>query len=110
MMGSLWKIIFRDSSVIESLRQAFEMGKIGIPTWHGDKVKTYFKVSYKFRLMSDQAISGMSWLTLPKGKYEIVPNNERVSTAQFEVSIDYRDLIILPIGDQIFPAAPLRIL
>ena len=105
-----WKIYVTFPSVVNKLRTAFERGHITFDSWFSNGTTTYDNIAYPLRLMVDCVIVGMSWITLPKSKYRMIPENERVSTAQLEVSINYRDLIAHPAEGEWSHSAPLRIL
>ncbi|CAA7262978.1 unnamed protein product [Cyclocybe aegerita] len=60
--------------------------------------------------MIDSEIKAFTWLKLPSDKYDIVPQERRVSTCQLEVSIDVDDLLICDPVDNKEKMAPLRVL
>ncbi|KAK5778732.1 DNA-directed DNA polymerase delta POL3 PWA37_000649 [Arxiozyma heterogenica] len=105
-----WKIYTTFPSVVNKLRTAFEKGHITFNSWFSNGTTTYDNIAYPLRLMVDCGIVGMSWITLPKSKYHMIPENERVSTAQLEISINYKDLIAHPAEGEWSHSAPLRIL
>jgi DNA polymerase delta subunit 1 len=68
-------------------------------------------VAYILRFMVDMGIGGASWLKMPAGKYRLLPQEERKSTASIEADIDYEDLIVFPVDDEAWSGiAPLRTL
>lgn len=105
-----WKVYVTYPSVINKLRSAFERGHLTFNSWFSNGATTYDNIAYPLRLMVDCGIVGMSWITLPKSKYKMVSTHDRVSTAQLEVSINYRQLIAHAAEGEWSHSAPLRIL
>lgn len=52
----------------------------------------------------------MSWVTIPKTKYKLIPARDQQSNCQIEASVHYADLIAHPIDGEWAKMAPLRIL
>lgn len=104
------KISCNNSRNITKLRTSFERGDIRFENLFPPENMTYDNITYLLRLMVDCKITGMSWITLPKGKYKIVNPSIKVSTCQIECSIDYRDLICHASEGEWLKIAPLRIL
>lgn len=107
---SFWKVYSTQPSTLNKLRTAFERGHLSFNSWFSNGTTTYDNIAYPLRLMVDCGIVGMSWITLPKGKYKMVPSSKKVSTAQLEVNINYRELIAHPAEGDWSHSAPLRIL
>lgn len=105
-----WKIYVTYPNIVNKLRTAFERGHLNYKSWFSSGTTTYDNVAYTLRLMIDCGIVGMSWITLPKSKYHLIPQTERVSTCQLEVRINYRDLIAHPAEGEWSHSGPLRIL
>ncbi|CAR66020.1 DEHA2G22308p [Debaryomyces hansenii CBS767] len=105
-----FKVIVNNSKNISKIRTAFERGEIRYENLFPPQNVSYDNINYLLRLMVDCKITGMSWITLPKGKYEIVESFVQISTCQIECSIDYRDLISHPSEGDWLNMAPLRIL
>ncbi|CCF60602.1 hypothetical protein KAFR_0K02460 [Kazachstania africana CBS 2517] len=105
-----WKVYATYPSIVNKLRTAFERGHLTFNSWFSNGTTTYDNIAYPLRLMVDCGIVGMSWITLPKNKYTIIPENKRVSTCQLEVNINYKDLIAHPAEGDWSHSAPLRIL
>ncbi|SMN18795.1 similar to Saccharomyces cerevisiae YDL102W POL3 Catalytic subunit of DNA polymerase delta [Maudiozyma saulgeensis] len=105
-----WKISTTQPNIINKLRTGFERGHMTFESWFSSGTTTYDNLAYTLRCMVDCGIVGMSWITLPKGKYTMVPEDRRVSTAQLEVLINYRELISHPAEGEWSHSAPLRIL
>lgn len=105
------RIYVINPNTINKLRTAFERGYIGYnDTWFSGGTTSYDNIAYPLRLMIDCGIVGMSWITLPKGKYHMISEKEKVSTCQLEVKINYRDLVSHPAEGEWSLSAPLRIL
>ncbi|SCU90495.1 LAMI_0E02322g1_1 [Lachancea mirantina] len=96
---------------INKVRTAFERGYINFnENWFSGGTTTYDNIAYPLRLMIDCGIVGMSWITLPAGKYHWIPKADRISTCQFELRINFRDLEAHPADGDWAMSAPLRIL
>ncbi|KAH3671239.1 hypothetical protein WICMUC_004756 [Wickerhamomyces mucosus] len=107
------KVIGVNAKDIPKIRSGFERGQINwknMFTSSSNGIMTYDNIQYLLRFMIDCKITGMSWITLPRGKYEMVPERTRISTCQLEVTIDYRDLISHASEGNWLKNAPLRIL
>ncbi|EGW30002.1 DNA polymerase delta catalytic subunit [Spathaspora passalidarum NRRL Y-27907] len=104
-----FKVFVNNTRNITKLRTAFERGDIRFENLFSETV-SYDNINYLMRLMIDCKITGMSWITLPKSKYKMVPDNLKISSCQIECSIDYRDLITHPSEGEWLKMAPLRIL
>ncbi|ANB12941.1 DNA-directed DNA polymerase delta POL3 [Sugiyamaella lignohabitans] len=102
------KIVANDPRGINKLRGIFERGEGRLSGFNGP-VMTFDNVAYVLRAMIDCHITGMSWMTLPAGKY-IVEDRKIISHCQIEVSINYKDLISHPSEGEWLKVAPLRIL
>lgn len=109
-MATFWKIYVNQPFILTKLRKSFERGEIHFENWYSNRITTYDNIAYTLRLMVDCDIVGMSWITLPMGKYKMVEANSKVSTAQLEVMINYSDLISHPAENDWSHSAPLRIL
>lgn len=100
------KITVNDPRQIGKLRSAFESGSITFPGLY--PTTSYDNISFILRAMIDCHITGMSWITLPAGKYNQV--NSKISTCQLEVDIDYKDLVAHSAEGEWLKMAPLRVL
>lgn len=104
-----FKIFGRDPVAVTRMRTAFEHNNIHFKRYEFSQT-TYDNISYTLRCTVDCHITGMSWMTLPRGKFAVVPENKRQSRTQLEVSVSYKDLVShLPDGD-FLKSAPLRVL
>ncbi|KAH3684100.1 hypothetical protein WICPIJ_004924 [Wickerhamomyces pijperi] len=107
------KVVGVNAKDIPKIRAGFEKGMVN---WNNvfvsssDGTMTFDNVQYLLRFMIDCKITGMSWITLPKGKYQMVPEKHKISTCQLEVAVDYRDLISHASEGEWLKNAPLRIL
>ncbi|KAJ2161568.1 DNA-directed DNA polymerase delta [Coemansia sp. RSA 552] len=103
-----FKIIVRNPRMMRDVARVVKNG-FNVPG-AGHYSATLFESNLEFtiRFMVDTDIVGASWVELPAGKYTV--NQTNVSFCQYEVSIDYRDLIAHePVGYW-SKVAPLRIL
>lgn len=110
MKTPFFKVIVENAKDITKVRGAFERGEIRFENFFPPTSVTYDNINYLLRMIIDCKITGMSWITLPKGKYTLVDPNLKVSTCQIECSVDYRDLISHPSEGEWLKMAPLRIL
>lgn len=107
------KIIGVNAKDIPKIRSGFEKGQVswqGMFQSGGDGTMTYDNIQYLLRMMIDCKITGMSWITLPKGTYKMIPKSSKISTCQLEVTIDYSHLISHAPEGEWLKNAPLRIL
>ncbi|GAV51761.1 hypothetical protein ZYGR_0AF02320 [Zygosaccharomyces rouxii] len=109
-MLPFYQIFVTNPNTVNKMRTAFEKGYLVHKSWFSAGTTTYDNIAYTLRLMIDCGIAGMSWITLPKGTYQLVPEHERVSTCQLEVTINYRKLVSHPAENEWSQASPLRIL
>lgn len=105
-----FKVVVSNAKDITKIRGAFERGEIRYENLFPPTSVTYDNINYLLRMMIDCKITGMSWITLPRGKYTLIDPNLKVSTCQIECSVDYRDLISHPSEGEWLKMAPLRIL
>ncbi|QEU63049.1 Pol3 [Kluyveromyces lactis] len=105
------QIFVKNPNLLNKIRTGFEKGYIQPnDKWFVGGCTTYDNIAFPLRLMIDCGIVGMSWITLPASKYQLVPVNQRISTCQFEVNINYKDLIAHPAEGEWSHNAPLRIM
>ena len=102
------KIYIHDYEYMSKMRRLFEKG-FDINNKFYQSMTFESNVSYLLRFLTDKRIGGNSWITLPKGKYDIISNLN--STCQNEIEIDEKDLISNNLNIPEFSViAPLRIL
>ncbi|EDO17646.1 hypothetical protein Kpol_1004p20 [Vanderwaltozyma polyspora DSM 70294] len=105
-----WKVYLKTPNMINKVRTGFEKGHFSYKSWFSNGTTSYDNIAYTLRLMIDCGIVGMSWITLPKQKYKMIPEKDKVSTCQLEVKINYKDLISHAPENNWSHSAPLRIL
>lgn len=105
-----FKIYVNNVRNIARVRSGFERGDVQFEELFMGGCTTYDNINYLLRLMVDCKITGMSWLTLPKGKYQMVDDDMKKSNCQIECSIDYRNLVSHQSEGEWLKMAPLRIL
>ncbi|ELP86560.1 DNA polymerase delta catalytic subunit, putative [Entamoeba invadens IP1] len=66
-------------------------------------------ILFVLRYMIDAGIVGCSWVKAPPKRYVIIPDSNRISRCQLEISLDYRDLVNLGFTGEYTRMAPLRI-
>lgn len=105
------KIVLANAKNAGKIRSAFERGEVYFQNLFPiEGVMTFDNIQYLLRVMIDCKITGMSWITLPLGKYTTVDPLRRISTCQLEVIIDYKDLVAHTTEGEYSKIAPLRIL
>lgn len=70
-------------------------------------------IPFPLRFMIDHHLSGMSWVTLSKDKYRVIPQSTKstLSKCQGEIIIDYKNLIARQFSEEKFSSiASLRIM
>ncbi|KAL6944574.1 DNA-directed DNA polymerase delta [Hanseniaspora osmophila] len=108
---NFFQIFVKEPYTIHKLRTGFEKGYVQYNGWYSQGCTTYDNIAFALRLMIDCGIVGMSWITLPKGKYRMVEDPmDKISPVQLEVSINYKDLIAHPAEGEWSKNAPMRIL
>lgn len=107
--AAFFKVVVANARDIAKLRSAFERGEIQYEGFFAPTT-SYDNINYLLRMMIDCNITGMSWVTLPNGKYSLMPQELQVSTCQVECMIDYRDLVAHAPEGEWLKMAPLRIL
>ncbi|KAJ2599815.1 DNA-directed DNA polymerase delta [Coemansia sp. RSA 1722] len=103
-----FRIIVRNPKLVRPMSQMVKRGfnVHGIGHYAG----TFFESNLEFtiRFMVDTDIVGASWIELPAGKYSLRPHSK--TFCQYEVDVNYSDLIAHePVGEW-SKVAPLRIL
>lgn len=108
------KITVNDPKYINKLRSLIEQGAMNYKNmWRNageTGVLTFDNIQYVLRFMIDTNISGMSWVKVNAGNYNMLPIKDRHSNCQIEATVHYRDLIALPHDGEWAKMAPLRIL
>lgn len=111
MKTPFFKVVVKNARDIAKLRGAFERGDVRFEEFFPVGLSpTFDNITYLLRLMIDCKITGMSWITLPKGKYSLINSGQAISTCQVECLIDYRDLVSHPSEGEWLKMAPLRIM
>lgn len=110
------QIFCGDLRSVQKLRGAFERGEINYNNGSGptslfsSPTMSFDNINYVLRAMIDCKITGMSWISLPAGKYTQVPESKKQSRCQLELKIDYKDIIAHAAEGEWQKIAPLRIL
>ncbi|KAI5287326.1 DNA-directed DNA polymerase delta [Ascosphaera aggregata] len=108
------KVTVNDPKYINKLRSLIEQGAMNYKNmWRNageSGVMTFDNIQYVLRFMIDTGLSGMSWVKVDAGNYNLLPMKERHSNCQVEATVHYRDLIALPHDGEWAKMAPLRIL
>jgi DNA polymerase delta subunit 1 len=107
------RISVTDPRNISRLRTLIERGDANYnqmwPITEGG-LMTFDNIQYVMRFMVDTNVSGMSWVEVPAGKYELLPPNLVVSTCQIEAQVHYKHLIAHSTEGEFAKMAPLRVL
>ncbi|KAK9470006.1 DNA polymerase family B-domain-containing protein [Dipodascopsis tothii] len=104
------KVVVQDPKHANKVRGGFERGEINFQGMFVSQTMTFDNISYLIRAMVDNGICGMSWVSLPAGKYRVVPKAEQVSSCQIETVISHEDLVAHAPEGEWLKMAPLRIL
>lgn len=114
--SKFFKVFATNPKLIPKLRSAFEHGTLMFASAQSQiggmfaaGCMSFDNIPYVLRCMIDCHINGMSWVTLPRGKYE-VETDSLVSRCQREINISYKDLISHPADGEWSDIAPLRVL
>lgn len=106
-----FKVVVENAKDITKIRGAFERGEVKFENFFSSgENSTYDNINYLLRMMIDCNITGMSWMTLPKGKFTLVDPDLKLSTCQVECVIDYKDIVAHQSEGEWLKMAPLRIL
>lgn len=104
------KLVMKDPRSVSRLRSKIEAGGCELGGFQFSNL-SYDNISYMLRCTIDCGITGMSWITLPAGKYQIVwDKTKRQARTQIEVKVNYQDLIAHEAEGEWLKSAPLRIL
>jgi len=103
------KLVCADPRHVTRLRSFFESGQASFDDFHFAET-TFDNISYAMRCSVDCGIVGMSWITLPRGKYSVIDPGVKQSRCQIETTIDYRDLIAHEAEGEWLKSAPLRVM
>src|SRR5690606_7248470 len=88
------KITASSPVFIPRIRGCIERGNANWKAmWPSDGTRTFDNLEYVLRFMVDTHITGMGWVEVPAGSYELVSQRERQSTCQIEAVVHYKDLI-----------------
>jgi DNA polymerase delta subunit 1 len=101
------KITLIAPKLVSALREMFEHG-LNYNGFEFEHMSFESKVNFPLRYMIDRGIVGMSWLTLPKGKYKL--RRSKITNCQIEAEIGYLDIISHAPEGEYAKIAPLRIL
>ncbi|KAK9476875.1 DNA polymerase family B-domain-containing protein [Lipomyces japonicus] len=104
------KIIVKDPKFLSRVRGGFERGEINYDDMFPLPIASFDNIPFTLRALVDCHMSGMSWVTLPEGKYAVVPKDRQTSSCQLEVSIPYDRLIAHASEGQWLKMAPVRVL
>jgi DNA polymerase delta subunit 1 len=124
------KITVTDPKVINRVRSTIQDGDANFKNmWKAQEggILTFDNIQYILRFMIDTHVSalkeicqnrrltcvqiqGMSWVEVPAGKYQVIPDKQRQSNCQIEASVHYRDVIAHQAEGEWTKMAPLRIL
>lgn len=107
------KITVTNPKYINRLRTTIEHGNANYKgLWKGvdGGILTFDNIQYTLRFMIDTSVTGMCWVEVPAGKYDLVPQYDRQSNCQIEAHCHYRDLVALGHDGEWAKMAPLRIL
>ncbi len=67
-------------------------------------------VNFEVRFMVDAKVPGCNWVELPAAKYKVRRSNEKQTSCQIEVDVEYTDMVSHPPEGKMDSIGPLRIL
>ncbi|KAJ2821266.1 DNA-directed DNA polymerase delta, partial [Coemansia erecta] len=103
-----FKIVVRNPKLLRQVVQAVKRGFVVPGSGHYTGTPYESNLEFTIRFMVDTDIVGASWVELPAGKYSVRSGNS--TFCQYEVNVNYKDLIAHePVGEW-SKVAPLRIL
>ncbi|KAJ2565904.1 DNA-directed DNA polymerase delta [Coemansia sp. RSA 1822] len=103
-----FKITVRNPKIQRQVVQAVKRGFVVPNAGHYTGTPYESNLEFTIRFMVDTGIVGASWVELPAGKYSMRPGNS--TFCQYEVNVDYKDLIAHEPVREWSKMAPLRIL
>lgn len=122
------KVTLTDFKLLARTRTMFEKGEVDFRGMFRDQLMTYeSNIPYTLRFMIDhkvksilhsrtaqpddfEQISGMNWLEIPAGKYEVRGPSQKISNCQIELDCSHSNLISHEPEGEWSKIAPLRIL
>ncbi|KAJ2382820.1 DNA-directed DNA polymerase delta, partial [Coemansia sp. RSA 2611] len=103
-----FRIVVRNPKLMRQVVQAVKRGFTVPGSGHYTGTPYESNLEFTIRFMVDTSIVGASWVELPAGKYSMRPGN--TTFCQYEVNVDFKDIVAHePVGEW-SKVAPLRIL
>ncbi|EIW79208.1 hypothetical protein CONPUDRAFT_138364 [Coniophora puteana RWD-64-598 SS2] len=110
---SFLKIFTLEPKAVPKVRGLFERGECQFRDLFaaGEVYPTFeSNVAYVLRFMIDTKVVGMNWIEIPAGKYKLVPQKDKKSTCQLELTTRHDSFISHPPDGKWQTIAPLRVL
>ena len=107
------KVTVTNPKYINKLRSTIEHGNANYKgLWKGIEggIMTFDNIQYVLRFMIDTSVTGMGWVEVPAGKYNVMQQYDRQSNCQIEAYCHYKDMVALGHDGEWAKMAPLRIL
>ncbi|PSN65808.1 catalytic subunit DNA polymeras-like protein delta [Corynespora cassiicola Philippines] len=107
------KITVNDPKLINRVRKLVQDGNANwkqLWQYREGGILTFDNIQYVLRFMIDTKISGMSWVEVPAGKYEMISHRDRHSNCQIEAKVHFSNIIAHASEGEWQKIAPLRIL
>lgn len=111
---TFYKITLHHPKIMKDVAKILQVGGMQVVKKSGDKIRLPELLTFEstldflLRFMIDVGLVGCSWLTLPKGKYNLVKGTDKKSLMQLEADIEASDIIAHPPEDQWLATAPIR--
>jgi DNA polymerase delta subunit 1 len=106
------KVTTQLPKLVASCRRILEDGTLSVPSaapgWQCQTFES--NVDFVLRFMIDRHITGCSWVTLPKGTFDLRLGKDKRTRAQLELDVNYESIIPHDPDGQWMAIPPLRIL
>ncbi|KAF9477762.1 hypothetical protein BDN70DRAFT_880775 [Pholiota conissans] len=105
------RLTLTDPKSVPKIRGIFDRGECDFQDLFEGIIPTYeSNIVFILRFMIDTKVVGMNWIEVPAGKYKILPQSQKRSTCQLEISLRYDAFISHAPERDWSKIAPLRIL
>ena len=110
--GNYLKITVSLPSLVTPTARIFEKGEVNLWGFRSNELCRVFEsnIDFDVRFMVDKQVVGCNWIELPAGKYSFRSGRDCQSRCQYEVDINWTDLISYPPEDEWAKVAPFRVL
>lgn len=113
VISSFLKITVSLPNLITPIARIFERGEVSQWGFKPSEMCRVFEsnIDFDLRFMVDKQVVGCNWIELPANKYKLRTNSKDIqSRCQYEVDIDWTDLVSYAPEDEWSKVAPFRVL